>query len=573
MLALLGAWSCSESDEHLPELPLPTISFTGYEEGAYSIKAGKSLEIIPVVTNAENPFYVWKMDGKTLSNELTYIFVSKVAGDYLLTFQLTSDNGYAEEDIKVKVLEKTPPEISMPVDNEGNIIAYIGKEIEIVPQVKYGEEAIYVWKLNGETVGSEKSYVFTGSEPEDYRITLTVTNEDGETSADATIRVMEKPLLVIGFQAESVSAPVGRPVCLAPYIDHATDNTTYLWKVDGVPQQDEAKPYFFFSPTSAQKQRGIVHADGSTEHKVTLTATEGDDVVTASVIVIIVPAEGTYRREPNASSSPGETVVFEFLPAPGQFANEAYTATTMDEANAYALKELKSSGYVSLGGFGGYIVVGFDHSIANVPGRKDFAVKGNSFTGSSEPGIVWVMQDENGDGLANDTWYELKGSEFGKPETVQNYAVTYFKPASAKMNVMWRDNRGKSGFVDYLGHYYGQGYYPNWVNTEFYTLRGTCLEPRNTHDPTSGSWYNGEYDWGYADNFGNDTTPGDGTPTLSGNHNYFDLSNAVYPDGTPANLKYVDFIKVQSGVNGKSGWLGEISTEVLGIIDLHIANR
>ena len=38
------------------------------------------------------------------------------------------------------------------------------------------------------------------------------------------------------------------------------------------------------------------------------------------------------------------------------------------------------------------------------------------------------MQDVNGDGLPNDEWYELKGSEYGKPETIQDYAVTYFRP-------------------------------------------------------------------------------------------------------------------------------------------------
>lgn len=89
--------------------------------------------------------------------------------------------------------------------------------------------------------------------------------------------------------------------------------------------------------------------------------------------------------------------------------------------------------YVSLGGFGGYIVVGFDHSI-DASGGYDLAIVGNSFEGSSEPGIVWVMQDENGDGLPNDTWYELKGSETGKAETLQDYAVTYYRPRAPE----WR---------------------------------------------------------------------------------------------------------------------------------------
>ena len=44
-------------------------------------------------------------------------------------------------------------------------------------------------------------------------------------------------------------------------------------------------------------------------------------------------------------------------------------------------------------------------------------------------------------------------------------------------------------------------------------------------------------------------------------------SNAIDANGNKVDLKYIDFIKVQVGVNAKSGWLGEISTEVFGFFD------
>ncbi len=50
----------------------------------------------------------------------------------------------------------------------------------------------------------------------------------------------------------------------------------------------------------------------------------------------------------------------------------------------------------------------------------------------------------------------------------------------------------------------------------------------------------------------------------------FRISNAVNADGTPANLKYIDFVKVVNGLNTKSGWLGEVSTEVCGFNDENI---
>ncbi|EKC52509.1 hypothetical protein LEA_16856, partial [human gut metagenome] len=49
--------------------------------------------------------------------------------------------------------------------------------------------------------------------------------------------------------------------------------------------------------------------------------------------------------------------------------------------------------------------------------------------------------------------------------------------------------------------------------------------------------------------------------------NYFKISDALNIDGTSANLSHIDFIKVQTGVNVKAGWLGENSTEVFKFCD------
>ena len=77
---------------------------------------------------------------------------------------------------------------------------------------------------------------------------------------------------------------------------------------------------------------------------------------------------------------------------------------------------------LGLGAFGGYVVVGFDRPIVNVPGEYDFKALGNAFTNSSEPGIVMVCQDlnKNGQPDADEPWYELAGSEYNHAETVHN---------------------------------------------------------------------------------------------------------------------------------------------------------
>ena len=292
-----------------------------------------------------------------------------------------------------------------------------------------------------------------------------------------------------------------------------------------------------------------------------------DDVITEEL-------EDHYRAKTETSVAE-QTIIFEYTPAPGQFINETKTGgfdgtqTTPEAAVAYATQRMKEKNFVSLGGFGGYIVVGFDHSIDNT-GNYDFGVEGNSFKGSSEPGIVWVMQDKNGNGKPDDTWFELKGSETGKETTVRNYAVTYYRPAKPQQPVKWTDNLGNEGEVDYLNQFHKQDYYyPLWITADSYTLTGTCLEARNYDQSGNGSyWVQAEYDWGYADNFSEIDRLSDGNNANAAvNANYFKISNAIDEKGNPVDLKYIDFIKVQTGCNTKSGWLGENSTEVFGFFD------
>ena len=49
--------------------------------------------------------------------------------------------------------------------------------------------------------------------------------------------------------------------------------------------------------------------------------------------------------------------------------------------------------------------------------------------------------------------------------------------------------------------------------------------------------------------------------------NRFRIADAIDEQGMSVDLKFIDFVKVQTAVNSKSGWLGEVSTEVLGFYD------
>lgn len=52
-----------------------------------------------------------------------------------------------------------------------------------------------------------------------------------------------------------------------------------------------------------------------------------------------------------------------------------------------------------------------------------------------------------------------------------------------------------------------------------------------------------------------------------------DIDWAVDANGNKVHLPGVDFIKIYTGVNQENGWLGECSTEVSGVEDLHILEQ
>ena len=65
--------------------------------------------------------------------------------------------------------------------------------------------------------------------------------------------------------------------------------------------------------------------------------------------------------------------------------------------------------------------------------------------------------------------------------------------------------------------------------------------------------------YGYADSAVNDTEGA-----------CIDIDWAVDAHGKAVHLPGVDFVKIYTGVHQVNGWLGECSTEVMGVEDLHL---
>ena len=265
----------------------------------------------------------------------------------------------------------------------------------------------------------------------------------------------------------------------------------------------------------------------------------------------------------------GITRVFEYIPAPGQFINKLPEATAEDTPETMRQKAesaLTGGGMISLGGFGGYVVFGFDHTVANTPGN-DFVVLGNAAINGAEPGVIMVSFDANENGMPDDEWYEIAGSEYHLPTTIRDYEITYYRPTPEpsgpnELNyICWTDNRGQSGFISKNSHH-TQTYYPLWMG-DSYTVKGTLMEATiYDRSGTGALWVSPAYDWGYADNWPNTDVRAQ-----------IDIDWAVDKDGNPANLKGIDFVKVYTGNRAEGGWLGEISTEVAGFIDLNLVTN
>lgn len=281
--------------------------------------------------------------------------------------------------------------------------------------------------------------------------------------------------------------------------------------------------------------------------------------------------------------------VFDFCPAPGQFVNllpeyeagdtKADMIRKVEEAIAGEARSL-----ITLGAYGGYVTFGFDHMVVNAPGEADFKIWGNAFVsasdpdaenprdgGSCEPGIVMVSYDANGNGLPDDVWYELAGSEYRKPETVKNYQIVYHKPDESKeptpdesnpyltdtTYIRWHDNQSGEGYV-LKNSFHDQSYFPLWLDEDI-DFEGTLLADNYVDESGEGTYYvQYAYAWGYADNYPNNDE-----------RSSFNIEWAVDNAGNPVSLPGIHFVKVYTAVNQSCGWLGESSTELSGAEDLH----
>ena len=334
----------------------------------------------------------------------------------------------------------------------------------------------------------------------------------------------------------------------------------------------------------------------------------------ATVVLLMMAALTMWANHPWL------TRVYKYHPAPGQFVNTLPVARVGEPVDSVlarcqasicgrvdtleqpyhgqiitTIDTVWAESMITLGGYGGYVIVGFDHPVVNMH-TWDFEIWGNAFVsdresggGSCEPGIVMVGVDTDGDGVPSDgdRWYELAGSEYSHPKTQHDYTMTYYLPDEGKARtpsttdpdvidttyIRWTSNDldpdSTSGYMS-RNVYHMQPYWPLWLrDQETLTFSGSKLRC-NAVDlgGNNGRSYFVQYffDWGYVDNLPNDAYRRAG---IDGCNPGFKIDWAVDENGNHVNLTHIDFIKVYNAVNQYCGWMGETSTEVAGGIDFH----
>ncbi len=571
LVAMLVAASSCNKDGVIEQGHYPEVHIAGAAD--LVVRVGEELVVEPTYNYVDNrTIYSWAMGLTVLSTKPTLRYTFTEIGSFYVTLYVTNDVGTTAYDIYIRVIEREAPVIELAGAAEGFRIAQ-GSTLHFAPAVRQSPvEYRYSWSVDGQQVAETLEYDFVGKDFGHHTLRFDVLSDYGNAFIEFDVEVCLSSEMPFGwgFERTEFTVPLNRELLLVAY-DIACEVEQYEWRVDGTLQATTTEPRYRFSSNAVGRY---------TIEPTAVCVIDGRRVEFQTRLTVdVCEAEGVYRRPAISSSSRHWNKVYEYTPGPGQFINDtamggfAGTESTADAAISYAERRLHrqinstTNTFVSLGSFGGYIVVGFDHSITSSDGDYDFVVRGNAFERSSEPGIVYVMQDENGDGLPNDTWYELAGSDRLAADTKVGYAVTYFRPVADGMPVQWRDNCGGAGEVKYLSAYHKQpSYFPAWVEGESYTLRGTYLKERVAVE--NFQVVLSPFDWGYADNFSPIDMLSSGAGDAAITANRFRISDAVYADGTPVKLQYIDFVKVQTACLANCGELGEQSTEIIGIYQL-----
>lgn len=252
------------------------------------------------------------------------------------------------------------------------------------------------------------------------------------------------------------------------------------------------------------------------------------------------------------------TVVFEYLPGEGQFVNDPNfndPLRALGPPIGGGTLDPDESKLVTLGNHGGSITLGFAVTVWDDPTNPwglDAIVFGNAFYLGGNPnlrfgeaGVIEIAFDLNGNGVPDDPWYLIPGSDLPEPmEQQRNGFFLLPDDPYAFPPILNLHNDGREAFLGYgdmtpvlrLGDLDGDNVVDDFEMTAevFYTVPDDPFEV--------------------------------GVSLGSGGGDAFDIAWAVDPlTNEPAGLRGFDFIRISTGADGDFGQFGEVSTEIGGV--------
>jgi hypothetical protein len=307
--------------------------------------------------------------------------------------------------------------------------------------------------------------------------------------------------------------------------------------------------------------------------------------------------------------------VIECVPGPGQFINDATfyePAETLGAPSGGGTGAPGNSSVMSLGGFGGSIVLRFAQTVTDDPGNYlglDFIVYSNAFWTSGDPQRTWaepahveIMPDVNGDGVPGNApgeqWYLIPGSLLDdastwREQTWDDVLGDPYPPANTDW-FPWLDAYPYAPGgpcvipIDEFGRYTTDAYeLPVTIYDDPGEYIGIVTNPNATDDDPDNDHLEGHY--GYAemsptlilgdldaDNVVDDpdmtaaefyTVPDNpfrvGVTPGSGGGDALDIAWAVDPTTwQPAGLTGFDFLRLTSALDVVLGVMGEASPEI-----------
>lgn len=147
------------------------------ETGIYTVKVGRALTIAPTVRYAENALFSWTSDGKLLSTEPMLTYTWDEAAEVYVTFTVQNENGKAEEELKVEVLEMAPPVISLALPSKGLKVLQ-NTDYVFTPDIQNSDLEGFrcEWLREGEVVAEGVTYTFNEAELGTYMVVCRASN-------------------------------------------------------------------------------------------------------------------------------------------------------------------------------------------------------------------------------------------------------------------------------------------------------------------------------------------------------------------------------------------------------------